>query len=132
MTIIDHDSNGKKWIPIVGTFIGIIFFSIQVIKNIKEIPQHNNYDSSDLYFNLIFLTIWIGIGIYILLKKSFQSSLDISSIADIKQTSTIAEETPIVNLILSNNRIRKLYFVPNDDLSFIETVSKKIKKQPAG
>ena len=126
--IIDDESNGKKWLAIISTVIWITFFTIRTIKDIEEIRQNNNYDNSDLYLDLSLITIWIGIGIYFLIKKSFQSSIDISSIVDINQTSTITEGTHIVRLTLSNNRVRKLYFVCNDDLSFIETLSQRLKK----
>lgn len=126
--IIDHESNVKKWLAIISTVIWITFFTIRTIKDIEEIRQNNNYDNSDLYLDISLITIWIGIGIYFLIKKSFQSSIDISNIVDINQTSTITEGTHIVRLTLSNNRVRKLYFVCNDDLSFIETLSQRLKK----
>ena len=126
--IIDHESNGKKWLTIISTVIWITFFTIRTIKDIEEIRQNNNYDNSGLYLDISLITIWIGIGIYFLIKKSFQSSIDISNIVDINQTSTITEGTHIVRLTLSNNRVRKLYFVCNDDLSFIETLSQRLKK----
>ena len=125
---IQDDNFKKQWnLNLISAFCFTILFSVQGIKNFINFQK--THDNSDLFlfcFNILMLVLWLIIGCYFrVFRLSKLDQIPIKKIIKVNKKKSLLKDKSIVQLYLTNNKVRQLEFNFTEDLRFAELLASK-------
>ncbi len=125
---IQGDNFKKHWNSnLTSAFCFTIFFSLQGIKEFNNFQKtHDNADFSLFCFNILILVLWLFIGCYFrVFRLSKLDQIPIKQIVKVNKKNSFLKDKSIVQLYLTNNKVRQLEFKLTEDLRFAELLASK-------
>jgi hypothetical protein len=125
---IQGDDFKKRWkLNLISALCWTTFFSLQGIKNIINFQKtHDNSDLLLFFFDISMFVLWLVVGGYFrVFRLSKLDQISIKEIVKVNKKNSLLKETTVVQLYLTNNKVRQLEFEFTDDLRFAELLSSK-------
>lgn len=123
-----HGDNFKKiWkLNLISALFWIAFFSLQGIKNFDNFQKtHDNFDLFLFCFDISLFVLWLIVGGYFrVFRLSKLDQIPIKEIIKVTKKNSLLKEKSIVQLYLTNNKVRQLEFEFTDELRFAELLAR--------